>query len=154
MSGFDEYDDFPPGLQIKPQKFKLPLFSDPIIPLPREASACPECGSIWGKIETSKIDEKVDYWLRGDTLKGVSSCKCKSCSSELALRWPFYGKLKYYFIYDRKGGFYVLGYSTEPKISNECIICRNCGSIEYFSSKKQLNKKSKGAVACHVPKFL
>ncbi len=154
MSGLDRDDDLPVRLQIKPQKFKLPLFDDPIITLPKEGFACKDCGSIWSKVDAKKLDSKIDSWLRGDDLKNVSLETCKNCHGESALKWPFYSKLNYFFIFTGGNSWYILGWSSEPRVSNACIICRNCGAIEYSVDSTLLNKKSKKIEAITVDRFL
>jgi hypothetical protein len=154
MSGLDRHDDLPVRLQIRPQKFKLPLFDDPIITLPTEGFACKECGSIWSKVDIKKLDAKIEAWLRGGTLKNVILEEYKSCHGEYALNWPFYHKLKYFFIFTGGNSWYILGQCLEPRISNSCIICRNCGAIEYSVDSTLLNKKSKKIEAVTVQKSL
>jgi predicted nucleic-acid-binding Zn-ribbon protein len=154
MSGIDRLDDLPVRLQIKPQKFKLPLFDDPIITLPKEGVACKECGSIWSKVDTKKLDVKIVSWLRGGILKNATLETCKNCHGEHALNWSFYQKKKYFFIFTGGNSWYILGKCSEPRISNFCIICRNCGAIQYFVDSILLNKKSKKIEAVAVQKFL
>lgn len=136
-----------PIVSIRPRKFKFSLKRGSYIDLPSECIACSNCGAIWSEIDPDELKKEIKEWLNSDKIKNTKESTCLSCKSNNALTWKLYLPSPYYFQYKGRDSYSIIfSWASAPEVNPECVVCLDCGVINYSTNPQALKKKAKNTM--------